>query len=43
MIAGWREIGKLCGFHAPERHEVRLSAGAAASSTSSSTSPTRSF
>ncbi len=30
MIAGWREIGKLCGFYAPERREVRLSVGAAA-------------
>ena len=30
MIAGWREIAKLCGYYAPERHEVRLSANAAA-------------
>ena len=30
MIAGWREIAKLCGYYAPERHELRLSAGAAA-------------
>ncbi len=30
MIAGWREIAKMCGFYAPERHEVRLSADARA-------------
>ena len=30
MIAGWREIAKLCGYYAPERHEVRLSADGAA-------------
>lgn len=26
MIAGWREIAKICGFYAPTRAEVRLSA-----------------
>lgn len=25
MIAGWREIGKMCGFYAPERKQVHLS------------------
>jgi len=30
MIAGWREIAKLCGYYAPERLELQLSAGAAA-------------
>ena len=30
MIAGWREIAKMCGFYVPERHEVRLSADARA-------------
>jgi phage terminase small subunit len=24
MIAGWREIAKLCGFYAPERKQVEL-------------------
>jgi len=28
MIAGWREIAKLCGMYAPERHAVTLSADA---------------
>ena len=27
QIKGWTEIGKMCGFYAPEKHEVRLSAG----------------
>jgi hypothetical protein len=27
MIAGWREIAKLCGFYAPERRHVELSTG----------------
>jgi hypothetical protein len=22
MIAGWREIAKICGFYAPERRKV---------------------
>jgi phage terminase small subunit len=26
MIAGWREIAKMCGFYAPERKQVELSA-----------------
>lgn len=30
VIAGWREIAKLCGYYAPERREVRLSVSAAA-------------
>ena len=25
MIAGWREIGKMCGYYAPERKQVQLS------------------
>ena len=29
MIAGWREIAKICGYYAPERHQVALSADAA--------------
>ena len=24
MIAGWREIAKMCGFYAPERKQVEL-------------------
>lgn len=28
MIAGWREIAKMCGYYAPERKQVQLSAGA---------------
>jgi phage terminase small subunit len=27
MIAGWREIAKLCGYYAPERRRVELSTG----------------
>jgi phage terminase small subunit len=27
MIAGWREIAKLCGFCAPERRRIEVSAG----------------
>lgn len=26
MIAGWREIAKMCGFYAPERVTIELSA-----------------
>jgi hypothetical protein len=25
MIAGWREIAKMCGFYAPERTQIELS------------------
>lgn len=25
MIAGWREVAKLCGFYAPERKKVEIS------------------
>jgi len=25
MIAGWREIGKMCGYYAPERKQIELS------------------
>ena len=25
MVAGWREIAKMCGYYAPERKEVRVS------------------
>jgi hypothetical protein len=25
MIAGWKEIGRMCGFYEPERREVKLS------------------
>lgn len=28
MIAGWREIAKMCGFYAPERKVVQFSADA---------------
>ena len=28
MIAGWREIGKMCGFYAPERKVFQFSADA---------------
>lgn len=28
MIAGWREIGRMCGYYAPERHEVHVGADA---------------
>jgi len=24
MIAGWREVAKMCGFYAPERKQVQL-------------------
>ena len=27
MIAGWREISKICGYYAPERQRVELSVG----------------
>jgi phage terminase small subunit len=26
MIAGWREIAKMCGYYAPERKQIQLSA-----------------
>lgn len=29
QIKGWTEIGKMCGFYAPEKKEVRLTASAA--------------
>ena len=25
MIAGWREVGRMCGFYEPERRELRIS------------------
>ena len=25
MIAGWREIGRMCGYYAPERKQITLS------------------
>ncbi len=28
MIAGWREIAKMCGYYAPERKQVQLSVDA---------------
>jgi hypothetical protein len=28
MVAGWREVARLCGFYAPERKRVELSAAA---------------
>ncbi|MEO8740144.1 MAG: hypothetical protein ABI537_10630 [Casimicrobiaceae bacterium] len=28
MIAGWRGVGKMCGFYAPERKVVQFSADA---------------
>ena len=28
MIAGWREIAKMCGFYAPERKQVELTSTA---------------
>ena len=31
MIAGWREIAKMCGYYAPERKQIELSAAALAS------------
>ena len=31
MIAGWREIAKMCGYYAPERKQIQLSAEAWAS------------
>ena len=30
MIAGWREIGKMLGYYAPERKQVQLSVDARA-------------
>jgi phage terminase small subunit len=24
MVAGWREIGRLCGYYAAERHEIQV-------------------
>ena len=24
MIAGWREIGRMCGYYAPERRQIEL-------------------
>jgi phage terminase small subunit len=27
MIAGWREIAKLCGYYAPERRRIEVSTG----------------
>jgi len=24
MVAGWREIARICGYYAPERKEVRV-------------------
>jgi phage terminase small subunit len=30
MIAGWREIAKMCGYYAPERKQVQLSVDARA-------------
>ena len=24
MVAGWREIAKMCGYYAPERKEVQV-------------------
>ena len=30
IVAGWREIAKMCGFYAPERKQVELSAAACA-------------
>lgn len=30
MIAGWREVAKMCGFYAPQPHRVTLSAKGAA-------------
>lgn len=27
MIAGWREIAKLCGYYAPERRRIAVSTG----------------
>lgn len=28
MIAGWREIAKMCGYYAPERKVIAISASA---------------
>lgn len=28
QIAGWREIGKMCGYYAPEVKEVNINVGA---------------
>ncbi len=30
MIAGWREIAKMCGYYAPERKQVELSTAGSA-------------
>jgi predicted ribosome-associated RNA-binding protein Tma20 len=30
MIAGWREIAKMCGYYAPERKKVEISVDGAA-------------
>jgi len=27
MIAGWREIAKMCGYYAPERRQIELRGG----------------
>ncbi len=27
MIAGWREIGKMCGYYAPERKQIEVRSG----------------
>ena len=27
MVAGWREVGKMCGFYEPSRSEVKISVG----------------
>ena len=27
MIAGWREISKICGYYAPEKQRIELSVG----------------
>lgn len=27
MIAGWREVGKMCGFYEPSRAEIKVSVG----------------
>jgi hypothetical protein len=30
MIAGWREIGRMCGYYEPEKKEISLSVDASA-------------
>jgi phage terminase small subunit len=30
MIAGWREIAKICGYYAPERRKLEVSVDGAA-------------